>query len=74
MAFIGFILSTNNPIGMFMYLIQVKAVLFTVIFSYLLYQAIGSTPFEFTCDFLIDGACLLVHQAHHKTIRKVSTP
>jgi len=40
-----------------MYLIKVKAVLFAVIiFSY---QAIGSTPFELTCN-LIDGIRLAV--------------
>ena len=40
----------QNHIGMFLYLTQVKAVLFTVISATSYYWFLGSTPFEITCD------------------------
>ena len=38
----------RNHIGTFLYLTQVKAVLFTVISATSYYQFLGSTPFEIT--------------------------
>ena len=38
----------QNHIGMFMYLTQVKAVLFAIISATSYYRFLGSTPFEIT--------------------------
>jgi len=38
----------QNHIGMFMYLTQIKAVLFAIISAISYYRFLGSTPFEIT--------------------------
>jgi len=49
----------QNHIGTFLYLTQVKAVLFTVISATSYYQFLGSTPLEITCMWWLWSATLI---------------
>jgi len=43
----------QNHIGTFMYMTQVKVVLFAIISATSYYRFLGSTPFEFACDIYV---------------------